>query len=57
MKRGGKMVEAGGAAGAKARCGRKHPVEEKLRQAPTPPHHTRLQRAGVLYKVLMNIRD
>lgn len=33
------MVEAGGAAGAKARCGRKHPVVEKLRQAPTPPPH------------------
>lgn len=53
MRRGGKMLEAEGAAGAKACSGRKHHAGEKLRQAHTP----RLQRAGVLQEVIMNIRE
>ena len=53
MKRGGKMAEALGTAGAKACGGQKHYTVEKLRQAHTP--HP--QRAGVLHKVLMNMGE
>lgn len=47
------MAEAEGTAGAKAHSGRKLYAVEKLRQA-HPPHP---QKAGVLYKVLVNIKE